>query len=297
VRGQTADFDLLSLSRDRRLVRTQAAIAVRALARAVDFKDAATREHSERVAEVAGHLAEILKWSPQRIERLRQAALVHDVGKISIPDTVLFKPDALSEREYELVKTHTTLGAAIVAEALDDEQVHWVRSHHERDDGTGYPASLSGEAIPDGARILAVADAWDAMTSDRPYQSERTPAAALEECRRCAGSHFSPEVVAAFSDPAFARFARILANERAARDANAEHVEATNAHDRPTHVVDLRCECFDADCEGMIPVELRELGTVRAHQRRFILLPGHEKLEAERVILRTERFLVVDKRM
>ena len=194
VRGHTPDFDLLSLSRERRLATTQAAAAIRALARAVDMKDAATREHSDRVAQVAGHLAEALGWSPQRVERLRQTALVHDVGKIGLPGALLRKPDALTADEYEIVKAHSVLGARIVGEALDEEQVAWVRSQHERYDGMGYPDGLVGDAIPDGAQILAVADAWDAITSDRSYEPERTPAAALEECQRCAGTQLAPRL-------------------------------------------------------------------------------------------------------
>ena len=118
---------------------------------------------------------------------------MHDVGKIGVPDAILFKPGRLSPEEYEQVKEHAELGARIVAEALTPEQVSWVRSHHERWGGGGYPAGLMAERIPEGARIMALADAWDVMTSNRPYRAGvATPAEAIAECRAAAGDQFWP---------------------------------------------------------------------------------------------------------
>lgn len=163
---------------------------IHALARAVDAKDASTREHSDRVASLAGRIALELGWSTRDADLLYEAGLVHDVGKIGIPDAVLFKPARLTTDEYELIKKHAPLGAEIVAGALSDRQVAWVRAHHERWDGLGYPDGLHGDDIPQGARILALADAWDVMTVARIYSEPRSLAAAVEECRREAGKQF-----------------------------------------------------------------------------------------------------------
>jgi diguanylate cyclase (GGDEF)-like protein len=186
--------------RAERLERSLALNAVRVLARAVDARDAFTQRHSERVAELAGLLAERMGWPAERVARLREAALVHDVGKIGIPDAILLKPAPLSPEEYTRVQAHAALGAQIVSEALSEEQVAWVRHHHERQDGRGYPDGLAGEDIPDGARILALADAWDAMIAPRLYRRARSRADALTECRRGAGRQWSTEAVAALLD-------------------------------------------------------------------------------------------------
>jgi putative nucleotidyltransferase with HDIG domain len=180
-----------------RLPREQTLAALRALAGAIDTKDSATRRHSERVATLAVQLARRRGWSAPAAERLREAALVHDVGKVAIPDVILLKPAPLDADEYERVKQHAALGAELAGNVLDAEQVAWVRHHHERWDGAGYPDGLRGPDIPDGAQLLTLADAWDALVSDRPYAPARNVPAALEECRRCAGSHFAPSAVAA----------------------------------------------------------------------------------------------------
>ena len=178
-----------------RLTRLQALQSIRVLARAVDAKDRSTRQHSERVAEVAKVLAEELGWSAEDAAALRDAGLVHDVGKIAVPDAILFKPDRLTTDEFARVRAHAALGAEIVADVLSASQVAWVRGHHERWDGSGYPDRLAGDAIPVGARILTLADAWDVMTSDRPYGVPLSREDALAECRRCSGSQFWPAVV------------------------------------------------------------------------------------------------------
>ncbi len=179
------------------LERSQALNAIRALARAVDARDPSTRRHSERVAELAVRIAGELGWTADRQAQLREAGLVHDVGKIGVSDAVLFKASRLTDAEIAHIQEHSTLGAQIVADVLTEEQVGWVRSLHERMDGRGYPEGIRGERIPDGARILAVADAWDAMTSTRPYTAPRSPEQAAEECRREAGRQFDARVVAA----------------------------------------------------------------------------------------------------
>jgi diguanylate cyclase (GGDEF)-like protein/PAS domain S-box-containing protein/putative nucleotidyltransferase with HDIG domain len=178
-----------------RLSRLQALQSIRVLARAVDAKDPSTRQHSERVAEVAKTLAESLGWAADDAAALRDAGLVHDVGKIAVPDAILFKPDLLTAAEFARVKSHAALGAEIVADVLSPGQVAWVRGHHERWDGRGYPDALEGEVIPEGARILTLADAWDVMTSMRPYGMPLSREDALAECRRCSGAQFWPAAV------------------------------------------------------------------------------------------------------
>ncbi|MGD9694519.1 MAG: PAS domain S-box protein [Thermoleophilia bacterium] len=180
-----------------RLTRLQALQSIRVLARAVDAKDPSTRQHSERVAELALVLANALGWPAEEAAALRDAGLVHDVGKIAVPDAILFKPDRLTEEEFARVKGHSALGAEIVADVLSAAQVAWVRGHHERWDGGGYPDGLRGTEAPEGARILTLADAWDVMTSVRPYGEPLTREDALAECRRCSGTQFWPAVVGA----------------------------------------------------------------------------------------------------
>lgn len=181
-----------------RLEHSQALNAIRVLARAVDAKDSVTQRHSERVADMSVMLATAFGWPAERAAHLREAALVHDVGKIGVPDALLFKPGRLTPAERAQIEAHAALGARMVADVLDEELVSWVRHHHERHDGAGYPDGLRGEEIPEGARLLAVADCWDAMTASRPYRAALSAHEALEELRRGAGSQWSPEAVVAF---------------------------------------------------------------------------------------------------
>lgn len=190
--------DLSSSERAERLARTQAVTALRALARAVDAKDPSTARHAERVATLSVEIARVLEWNDDRLQLLEEAALLHDVGKIGVSDAILMKSGRLTDEERETVKGHAALGAEIVSDVLSPEQVSWIRAHHERWDGTGYPDGLADEDIPDGARIITVADAWDAMTSVRTYGSSRQPIDAYQEIVRNAGGQFSPDVVAAF---------------------------------------------------------------------------------------------------
>ena len=168
---------------------------IRALARAVDARDVSTREHSDRVASLAARIALELGWDTHSADRLYDAGLLHDIGKIGIPDAVLFKPGRLTPDEYALITTHSELGAQIVAGALSEERGAWVRGHHERWGGGGYPADLSGDDIPEGARILALADAWDVMTIARTYSTPRPVDEAVAECRRESGAQFWPAAV------------------------------------------------------------------------------------------------------
>jgi diguanylate cyclase (GGDEF)-like protein len=181
------------------LQRSQALVGIRALARAIDARDPSTREHSERVAELTARLAEERGWTPDRVAQLHEAALVHDVGKIGIPDAILLKPARLTPAEYEVIKTHAELGARIVEDVLGPEQVEWILAHHERPDGGGYPRGLTAEALSEGAALLAAADAFDVMVSARPYSPGRSVDAALAECRALVGRQFTADAVAALS--------------------------------------------------------------------------------------------------
>jgi HD-GYP domain-containing protein (c-di-GMP phosphodiesterase class II) len=170
---------------------------LRALARELDAEDPGTEGHSERVARLAEKLAVVTGWPAANAIRLAQAAAVHDVGKLSIDDDVLRKSGPLEEHELEQIRNHPDTGAEIAGKALDAEQLSWVRHHHERWDGEGYPDRLSGDLIPAGARLLALAEAWDSMTSSRLYGEALSTADALAECRRESGGQFAPEAVEA----------------------------------------------------------------------------------------------------
>ena len=154
--------------------------------------------HGRSVARRAVRLARQLGLEPEDQMRLRLAALVHDIGKLAIPESILAKPGSLDQQEWAQVRCHPATGARMLEADGFDEIAGWIRAHHERPDGLGYPDGLRGEEIPIQARILAVADAYDAMLSDRPYSPAMDPAEAREELRRGAGAQFDAVVVAAF---------------------------------------------------------------------------------------------------
>jgi diguanylate cyclase (GGDEF)-like protein/putative nucleotidyltransferase with HDIG domain len=166
------------------------------LARAVDARMASPVEHSTIVARYAAGIAQQLGWSGANLAHLRIAAMLHDIGKVVLPDRILQKPESLNALEYEEVKRHPEEGAELInrVEGMG-EIASWVRHSHEHYDGSGYPDGLAGDAIPLASRILLVADAYDAITSDRPYRSAQPQAEALEELRRHAGCQFDPRCV------------------------------------------------------------------------------------------------------
>jgi diguanylate cyclase (GGDEF)-like protein/putative nucleotidyltransferase with HDIG domain len=171
-----------------------------ALAATVDAKDHYTYGHSKKVSQYAIEIAEELGYSREGIERIRASALLHDIGKIGLSDNLLSKVDPLCDDDWTGIQAHPSLGVSILKHVNDlTECLAGVQYHHERFDGTGYPSGLQGENIPLDARILAVADSFDAMTSNRPYRSWKFSAEeALEELKRCAGKQFDPVIVDAF---------------------------------------------------------------------------------------------------
>ena len=168
-----------------------------ALARAVDAKDSYTRSHCQTVSQLCAVIAAELGFEGERLSRMRLAGLLHDVGKIGVPDAILNKPAKLTDDEYAVMQAHSVLGYEIVEAAGLPEQARWVRHHHERVDGRGYPDRLSGDAIPLESRIILVADAFEAMTSDRPYRQAPGREFAVAELKRGAGSQFDADVVEA----------------------------------------------------------------------------------------------------
>lgn len=174
---------------------------VTSLANAIDAKSPWTKGHSERVMEISATIARELGLPEDEIEKVRLCGLLHDIGKIGIIEALLDKPDLLSEDEFPPMRLHPEKGVAILSpiEQLRD-MLPGILYHHERVDGTGYPEGIKGDAIPLEARILAVADSFDAMVSERPYKAALHPHQALRELERGAGTHFDARVVACFCD-------------------------------------------------------------------------------------------------
>jgi len=168
------------------------------LAASAEAHDRTTGQHLQNVRAITEALAAELGHSEEQSKELGSAAVLHDIGKIRVPDSILASVGRLSDEEWELMKHHTTWGAEFLAGRPGFELAAVIaRSHHERWDGGGYPDGLAGEAIPEAATIVAVADSFDAITSDRPYRAARSVAAAVREIVACSGKQFSPRVVQA----------------------------------------------------------------------------------------------------
>jgi response regulator RpfG family c-di-GMP phosphodiesterase len=187
--------------RQRRLLQHAYRQTVAALADALEAKDPETGHHAQRVQHYAVALTEAVEPTLLEDPSLEYGFLLHDVGKIAIPNQILEKRGPLTNAEWRLIQSHPTLGAEILADVtiLQGGGLDVVRHHHERWDGSGYPAGLAGEAIPVGARIFALADALDAMTSDRPYRRALGWSRATDQVLAGSGTHFDPQVVRAFS--------------------------------------------------------------------------------------------------
>jgi diguanylate cyclase (GGDEF)-like protein/putative nucleotidyltransferase with HDIG domain len=168
------------------------------LAETLDLRDVATARHSETVGRYAERIADELGLPADQVERVRVAGVLHDIGKLGISDAVLLKPGGLELSEWEEIRRHPEMGARILEHANLRDVATWVLAHHERIDGAGYPHGLAGESIPLEGRILAVADAYEAMTADRPYRGALTEADARAELERGSGTQFDADVVEAF---------------------------------------------------------------------------------------------------
>lgn len=164
----------------------------------IDSMDNYTANHTHRVVEYSAAIARHLGWKEHDLERLKTAALMHDIGKIQVGGAILQKEGVLTPKEWEIMRQHPRWGAEMVRAVTGMEDIaYWIECHHERYDGTGYPTGVAGEAIPMGARIITVADSFDAMTTNRPYHEARTLDDVVQELYRCAGTQFDPTVVEA----------------------------------------------------------------------------------------------------
>lgn len=216
-----------------------------ALVRALDAREHETSDHSQRVVKYTEVIAERLSLRGPELEEIGRGALLHDIGKIGVPDAVLLKPAKLTQEEWKEMRRHPDIGYDMIRsiEFLNTPAAI-VLSHQERFDGRGYPRGLRGEGIHIGARIFAVADTLDAMTSDRPYRKGTTFENAVDEIDRCAGSQFDPEVVRAFLDIGVKNLRRIKEDMAAAKARESGEVEqdardAEEALDRALESVDV----------------------------------------------------------
>ncbi|NVM22916.1 MAG: HD domain-containing protein [Desulfobacterales bacterium] len=172
---------------------------IRAMSNSIEARDPYTRGHSHRVAQISRAIAEELDWSQEEMDLIDWGAVLHDVGKIGIPDAILSKPGKLTDEEYRIIKSHPLIGAEIVkGVSFLEPLIPYILEHHERFDGKGYPKGLAGDSISIRARLLAVADAFDAMTTDRPYRKCLEKEVAFKEVLAMAGTQFDPEIVKAF---------------------------------------------------------------------------------------------------
>jgi putative two-component system response regulator len=177
--------------------------AIQSLASALEAKDKYTAGHSQRVADLVTAIGRKMAMPASELEDLRCAALLHDIGKIAIDSTIQNKPGRLTSQEYRYIMMHTQIGPDIVKPLVNETIVEMIRRHHDRYDGHGLEQDVSGEQIPLGSRIIAVADTVDAMTSDRPYRKGMPREQALEEIKRCSGTQFDPKVVDALLEVNF----------------------------------------------------------------------------------------------
>lgn len=185
--------------RDRRAVRRTFRSAIASLVRTVEERDASIAAHSRRVRRYALRLASALGLDRRQRQQLGLAAMLHDIGKVGIPDDILHKPDRLTPEEDRIIRSHPEVGERILAPIVRSRAVlAAVRGHHERLDGSGYPDGLAGEQVPLLARLLAIADCFDALTTSRPYRPALPPREAQAILEAGAGSHFDPVFVNAF---------------------------------------------------------------------------------------------------
>jgi len=189
---------------------------VKALSAAIDAKDQYTQGHSERVAMLSEMLALKIGYSTEDAQRIRISGLVHDVGKIGVSEAVLCKPGRLTDEEFEMIKTHPRIGYEIMKEIPDLQDIlPGVLHHHERWDGHGYPDKLAGEDIPKMARIMALADTFDAMSSNRAYRAGLSRDKVFAEFKKCAGTQFDPDLVEPFLSLSFRKYDLMVSQHKA----------------------------------------------------------------------------------
>lgn len=195
----TVQFQAEQLHRASMLVAQTHDDVLQTLGRALDLRDYETADHCRRVTKYSIELAEVMKCSPELVKQIAQGAYLHDLGKIGIPDAILRKPGPLTKEERDIMETHVQLGHDLLSHfPFFEAPAEIILTHQEHFDGKGYPQGLTGCEIPIGARIFAVADALDAMTSDRPYRQALPYSIAREEIVRQSGRQFDPKVVEAF---------------------------------------------------------------------------------------------------
>ncbi|HWD38251.1 MAG TPA: HD domain-containing phosphohydrolase [Fimbriimonas sp.] len=200
LENKNADLESLVQRRTKELEQARME-ALETLARAAEFRDDNTGEHAKRVGDLSARIAEAAGQDSVFVELIRMAAPLHDVGKIGVPDAVLLKPAKLDKEEFEIMKSHSEIGGRILAGSESPvlkmgEEI--ALSHHEKWDGSGYPLGLKGDEIPLSGRIVALADVYDALTSERPYKRAWRPEEAYRHIEESAGAHFDPRLVEAF---------------------------------------------------------------------------------------------------
>jgi putative nucleotidyltransferase with HDIG domain len=229
-------LEMLDALRDAEGAGAEQLAAAMLLAETLDLRDVATARHSETVGRYSEQIARELGFEPARVERVRAAGILHDIGKLGIADAVLHKPGRLEPHEWDEIRRHSEIGSRILEHANLRDIGLWVLAHHERMDGAGYPHGLPGEAIPLEARILAVADAYEAMTADRPYRRALPLDTARAELREGAGTQFDAGVVAAFErvlERTQAPFQATLAAAAAVKAPNSVLPSASQGASRP----------------------------------------------------------------
>jgi putative nucleotidyltransferase with HDIG domain len=203
------------LRRERGNLERISVATLESLVNALEAKDPFLRGHSARIADLSAMIAAEMGLSDEQVELVRTAGRLHDIGKIGIRETVLNKRGPLSAEEFDHVKTHVTIGAQILAPLTHlRDVIAYVRSHHERADGTGYPDGLAADAIPVGARILGAAEVYDALTTARPYQEKMTPDEAVARMRDLVGTVIHPEVHRALAAVVARRRALVFLDDR-----------------------------------------------------------------------------------
>ena len=236
IRGMEIRRQKAELNRRNRQMEKMSLQMMQTLCTTIEAKDEYTRGHSHRVAEYAGLIAKALGWSPDEIINLKHAAHLHDIGKIGIPDTILNKPTRLTAEEYAVIKEHPVIGSEILKNITIVKHAATVaRHHHERYDGTGYPDGLAGEAIPLTARIVAVADSYDAMSSRRIYRNALSKDVIIEEIEKNKGTQFDPDIAEVFL--------KLLKEDKL--DINEDYLHMNNSSELPD--VEIEVEKFISD--------------------------------------------------